>query len=246
MSTLLDNSFSAPDDQPDWLTQWVTAELDTVTFDAVDAVLDNLAAPVATLSSRAAHRHLMTAYYDVVSDQCPDLWPAVLKQLKQPVRRPFVAWRQLAASVLALVAFGTSAAFFMTSQPASRPVTVASLPVAPVTPVLASKPVLPVKAAADLRADKPSVLPAKTVGVPVVKRVIRQTVRLAALSKPLAVVKKVVAPVPVPRSQRVQQAILAAAADRLKPSKSAPGSLDYVFNVSAPAKDALVLGLASR
>ena len=222
-------------DQPDWMADWVHAELQALNFDISDTVLNHLNDPAPLLSTEVKTRQLLDDYYDVVSRQCPDLWPVVLTRLSQQPNVVPIRWTRIAASLLAIVTVG--AAGFNMWHAGSSQLQVASLPTTPAASILADP--TPVKKTASTMAN-PVALP--KVKVVTSRKVLMPTkVKSRREALPAAVIPA------VPRAQRVQQAILATAAQAIKQQSvaDAPGSLDYVFNVSSPAKDDLVLGLAS-
>jgi hypothetical protein len=223
--------------QPDWMANWVNAELDALTFNVCDAVLNRLDKPEPLIDGQTKVQQVMGDYYDTVAAQCPDLWPAVLTQLNRSVRVLPVKWSRLAASLLVVLMAGSTWAWLhqSPSTPASAVRQVASLPVTPAITSLAD----PVTSTA----VKPVIAKAKIPAAMSGRRMMSQL--KPKLKRPR--VPSAGSPVVLPRAQRVQQAILAEAAQNVKRQAvaNAPGSLDYVFNVSSPAKDDLVLGLAS-
>lgn len=235
------DAFHPENNTPDWFGQWVASELTSSEFDVVSNVLGQLDEPANTVTLPAMTRHTMDLYYDTVVSQCPDFWPAVLRQLKpRPVALPF---GRIAASVLALVAVGVGLTVVL------QPVSNRQVAVLPVTSVKVAPFVSPVVTDPKVDGLKSDGLKSNAVRPAVVNTPQRvMPVKASRFwRKPASgKVNRSVAPVASEtRTQRVEKAIIATATEAIR-SGRAPGSLDYVFNVSSPAKDDMVLGLAAQ
>jgi hypothetical protein len=91
----LNEAFAVPLMSP-LMAKWVNAELDGLSFDAVDAVIDKLLNSPTTNTTATNDEAagglspVMASYYQAVEAQCPDFWPALVTQLKPAAaKRPW-------------------------------------------------------------------------------------------------------------------------------------------------------------
>jgi hypothetical protein len=258
----MDDTFYPSSQENPLIAQWARAELQAINVDCVDAVmqaLNNDTDHMAVSSARLCHM-AMDAYYETVAEQCPDMWPGIVTQLKhKPVQN--VVWLPRMAAVAAcglLVAMGTwwvqpANRSVLPSRTASAPMkqaasTVSSLVTSPSSTTVAMSTPLDTSEVTALPTTQPKDtswtrrFARRSFKTPINYRL--QQLK-ASLKRQVARTRPVmVAQVPpLTRQQRVERDIVAIARSVVT-TKKTPTSLDYVFNEAAPKEDVVTLGFA--
>jgi hypothetical protein len=259
--------FNPTPDDP-LMRQWLHAELAQVDFDISDVVLKALDKPVEAATPTGMMRHTMNQYYDSVQAQCPDLWPAVLTQLKlmqQQARKRRGTWTFAGSAIAASLVVALMSVTITGVKPKQsdvnavatrQPTQTLAATAKPITN-LASNALVPNETATQPLSNTTKSLVALPVRPPYtfkntndrvkrLKQALRYTVAHAR-SKNKAPLLASNGTAGLTHAQRVEREIVATAtraATRKRPAT--PASLEYVFHEATPTDDTITLGFAPQ